>query len=127
MKFMKLLMLLIFLSACSAQDNTFLGKEYELSDVKDGAKITLGFDVKEKRFYGDSAVNRYFGTYNTSEDNFVFEGVGATMMAGPQNLMEIEQEYLQSLANVKKFKLTGKKLYLCFDNGKELVFNEISK
>ncbi|MBE6452438.1 MAG: META domain-containing protein [Alphaproteobacteria bacterium] len=126
-KFIRCLVLFVMISACSAQNNDFMGKEYKLSDVKNDAKITLGFDIKENRFYGDSAVNRYFGTYNVSEDNFVFDSVGSTMMAGPQDMMEIEQQYLQNLAKVKKFKVEENKLFLIFENGEQLIFEEISK
>ena len=41
------------------------------------------------------------------------------MMAGPQELMTAEQEYLQFLPTVKHFKLT-----LSGADGKELVFEE---
>ena len=46
------------------------------------------------------------------------------MMAGPQELMTAEQEYLQFLPTVKHFKLDGEKLTLSGADGKELVFEE---
>ena len=102
------------------------GKKYELLLNTDEGKITIGFDAKENRFYGQSAVNRYFGIYDADNNELKLGAVGATMMMGPQSLMELEMQYLQDLAKVKKYKLDGKKLYLYTDDGKELVFEEVS-
>ena len=112
--------------ACAKIDNGFNGKEYQLiMNLKEG-KITIGFDAKESRFYGQSAVNRYFGAYELNDNKIKFGTVGATMMMGAPNLMEIESQYLQDLARVNKYKLEDKKLYLYTDDGKELVFAEVS-
>ena len=44
------------------------------------------------------------------------------MMAGPENLMKTESDYLQFLGTVKKYKLEANKLYLIGD--KVLEFEE---
>ena len=47
-------------------------------------------------------------------------------MAGPENLMKIEREFLKLLENSKKIKLSNQKtLVLTTDKGKTLIFEKI--
>ena len=49
-------------------------------------------------------------------------------MAGPENLMKIEREFLELLGNSKKVKLSGQKtLVLTTDKGKTLTFEKVNK
>lgn len=121
-----LFIVLMMIVACAKKTDNFNGKEYELMMSSAEAEITIGFDKKENRCHGQSAVNRYFGSYELTDNEIKFGAVGATMMMGPQSLMELEMQYLQDLAKVKKYKLEDKKLYLYTDDGKELVFEEVS-
>lgn len=124
-KFMSLIAGILMISACSAQEpDSFSGKEYKLTQAPNNAEITLGFDGKENRYFGKSAVNNYFGAYTLEGENLSFGPAGATMMAGPEPLMEAEREYLQFLADVKSYKLEDKKLILNGAEGKTLVFEE---
>lgn len=124
-KFMSLIAGILMFSACSAQEpNSFIGKEYKLTQAPNNAEITLGFDGKENRYFGKAAVNNYFGAYTLEGENLSFGPAGATMMAGPEPLMTAEQEYLQFLSDVKSYKLEGNKLILTGAEGKTLTFEE---
>lgn len=127
-KILSLLAGILMFSACSAQEpDSFIGKEYKLTQAPNNAEITLGFDGKENRYFGKAAVNNYFGAYTLEGENLSFGPAGATMMAGPEVLMTAEQEYLQFLADVKSYKLEGNKLILTGADGKTLVFEETGK
>ena len=124
-KILSLLAGVLLFAACSSQEqNSFVGKEYKLTQAPNNTEISLGFDGKENRYFGKSAVNNYFGAYTLEGENLSFGPAGATMMAGPEPLMKAEQEYLQFLADVKSYKLEGKKLILNATDGKTLTFEE---
>lgn len=123
-KFLSAMFILFLTAACSAQENSFKGKEYKMEDAVNKAEITLGFDAKENRFFG-KVVNNYFGQYEVDGHTIKFGPAGATMMAGPQNLMKAESQYLMTLPTVNSFVLDGKKLILKTNDGKELIFDEM--
>ena len=98
------------------------GKNMKLQ-MKNEEQITLSFT--ENEINGNAGINNYFGTYKISSDNISIQGIGATEMAGPDNLMRIEGEYLALLENVKKIKLINQKtLVLTTDKGKTLTFEK---
>lgn len=126
-KFIYAFFALFMLAACQEKDTTFVGNEYKLLNAPDNAEITLGFDGASDRFFGKAAINRYFGTYKSEGNNLTFGPAGATMMAGPEELMKAEYQYLTSLADIKTFKLDGTKLILINDKGEELTFEKTGK
>ena len=116
----------IFLAACTSQSaDSFVGKEYKLQNAPDNAEITIGFAAKETRFFGVAAINNYFGSYQLNGGKITLEPAGSTMMAGPEELMKAEQDYLHFLPTVVSYKLNGKFLTIVGENDKELVFEEI--
>lgn len=124
-KWINSLLGMIMLVSCTAQTaDSFVGKEYKLQNAPDNAEITIGFDAKENRFFGVAAINNYFGSYMLNADKLTLEPAGSTMMAGPEELMKAEQDYLQFLPTVTTYKLDGKKLTIIGSAGKELVFEE---
>lgn len=58
-------------------------------------------------FSGNSGVNNYFGTVilDTAGGKLTFSPLGTTRMAGPENMMTQEQQYLAALANVTGYKI----------------------
>lgn len=126
---MKKLLTLIFaalmFTACTKGTDTFVGKEYKLTNAENNADITLGFMQKDNRFFGKAAVNRYFGTYKLEGESLSFSPAGSTMMMGPRDQMEAEQHYLKAISNVTSYKLDGKKLTIKNADGQSLVFEEI--
>ena len=118
------LSLLFMLTACSGDDAMFENMAYKLQSAPKDAEITLGFDGKDKQFFGCSAINRYFGSYKTSGNQLSFDTAGTTMMSGPEDLMNAEQEYLQFLSEVKTYQLDGNLLILSKANGENLIFEK---
>ena len=119
---------MFMITACNKNTaETFAGKEYKLADANPGVEITLGFATNEPRFFGKAAVNRYFGNYTVEGDKLKLSAAGSTMMAGPKELMEAEQNYLKALGMVESYKLNGKKLAIKTSDGKTLVFDEIGR
>ena len=121
-KIVYVLSLLFMITACNGDNTTFENNAYKLRNAKNGAEITLGFDGKDKRFFGRSAINRYFGTYKTEGDRLTFGPAGSTMMAGPGHLMAAEREYMQFLPQVATYRLDGNRLILSKANGESMVF-----
>ena len=86
-------------------------------------RITLNFS--EDRIHGDSGVNNYFSNYVMTSDNIVVGPIGSTKMAGPDNFMKLESQYLNILQNSKKIKLNNNRLTFTTDDGKILTFKEM--
>ena len=125
-KLLNLFCAVVMLAACSSQDASFKGKEYKLTNAPENAEITLGFDKTENRFFGH-VVNNYFGTYEVKGTALKFGPAGVTMMAGPENLMKAESQYLMMLPKVNAFVLEENKLTLKTTDGQELVYEEMNK
>lgn len=123
-KFLSVFLCILIMSGCGAKAESFKGKEYKLRNAENNAEIILGFGADGNRFFG-KVVNNYFGTYAVEKDNISFGPAGATMMMGPEALMDAESNYLQMLPAITSFSLDGKKLVLKTADGKELVFEEI--
>lgn len=111
---------LTLLACC--EKNQSLDGEYKMLKAPDEAQITIGFEGS--RYFGQSAINRYFGTFEKDGNHITFGPAGATMMAGPENLMKIEHEYLQNLAKVNSFSLKGKTLTLSGPNNISFSFEK---
>lgn len=109
--------------SCSKSADTFKGKMYKLTTSPSDMNITLGFDENENRFFG-KALNNYFGSYSIDGNEMIFGAIGTTMMAGPENMMQAESNYLAALPNVNGYSLSGKKLVLKTSAGEELIFEE---
>ncbi len=117
-------MFALLITACSSSESSFKGKEYKMNDATNNAEITLAFDAKENRFFG-KVINNYFGRYELDGNNIKFGPAGATMMAGPENLMKVESQYLMTLPKVNAFVLEDKSLTLKTTDGQSLVFEEV--
>ncbi len=116
---------LMLVAACSKEPASINGKEYKLVNTPDNAVVTIAFEETGDKFSGQAPVNRYFGSYVIEGEAFTFGPAGSTMMAGPENLMKAEYEYLQFLPTVKTYKVDGKKLTLSNEAQEELIFEEI--
>lgn len=118
---------LFMLAACDGGNTTIEGHKYKLRNGEPSAEITINFDGNENRFYGLSAINRYFGSYKTDGDKITLGAVGSTMMAGPEKLMAAERNYLHFLSEVKTYRLDGNRLVLSKANGESLVFEKVGR
>ncbi|MDO5845163.1 MAG: META domain-containing protein, partial [Methanocorpusculum sp.] len=72
-------------------------------------------------FSGNSGVNQYFGKITADNGKIEFGTIGSTMMAGPEDAMKAESEYLAALENVTGYKIVDGKLVLTDKNGKTLL------
>ena len=98
------------------------GREFFI--VTDGynKKASIGF--QGDRVYGFSGINRYFGNYQISGGKFIFSDFGLTQMAGSEDEMTKELQFLDLLKNNKSVKLSGGTLTLISNEGIELVFKD---
>ena len=102
------------------------GKDISKLISKNDNNITLSFN--ENGINGNSGINNYFGDYEIVNNNIKVGPLGSTRMAGPENLMKVEREFLELLGNSKKVKLSDQKtLVLTTDKGKTLTFEKVNK
>jgi heat shock protein HslJ len=95
-------------------------------EVSKDVSITLRVDAAGQ-VSGRSAVNRYFGKLlytDAGELAIGSGGLGSTRMAGPPEHMELEKDYLETLARVRTVRRTEKTLTLSSPDGTYvLTFN----
>ena len=96
------------------------GREFMI--VTDGYNKQVSIGFKGDRVYGFSGINRYFGNYQISGGKFVFSDFGLTQMAGSEEEMTKELQFLDLLRKNKSIKLSGDTLTLVSTEGIELVF-----
>ena len=72
-------------------------------------------------FNGQAPVNLYFGTATIDGNSLSFGTVGATKMAGPEDLMTAENEFFAALNNVTGYKIADGKLVLTDKDGNTLL------
>ena len=102
------------------------GKDVSKLISKNENNITLSFN--ENGINGNSGINNYFGACEIVNNNIKVGPLGSTRMAGPENLMKVEREFLELLGNSKKVKLSDQKtLILTTDKGKTLTFEKVNK
>jgi heat shock protein HslJ len=82
------------------------------------AKITIVFG-EDGRFHGSAGCNRYFGTYEVGTDHSLSTGkTGSTMMMCPDEIMDWESRYLQTLKHISSYR-TENMLLMLFHDGEE--------
>lgn len=90
----------------------------------EGADITLSFDANEMRVNGQ-VVNLYNGSYEADGGNIKFSPFASTMMMGPMDAMQTEQDYFQFMTTVETYDLSDGRLTLRNADGKEIVFQQV--
>ena len=74
---------------------------------------------------GNSGVNTFNGPYKAPSDGVLtFGTLASTMMAGPENAMQQEQDFLKALSATKKFTTDNGNLVLMDDNETKLAVLE---
>lgn len=97
------------------------GREWVLQELSGGAvagdaMVTLLID--EGQISGSSGCNRYVGAVDLAERSLMFESeIARTMMACPDELMELEEAYLAALATVADWSMADDTLILLDDAG----------
>lgn len=84
-----------------------LGGEDTLPDTE--ITITLTEDGK---VFGRATVNNYFASWIEAGDLILFSGGGSTMMAGPEEYMKQESDFLDLLKRVRRYEVQDNELIL---------------
>ncbi len=115
------------LAACgdNAQNPEML-KGTNFVSAQPGVDISLSFDPEEMRVYG-RVVNLYNGGYQADGNEIKFGEIASTMMMGPADAMETEQEYFQFIPTVEKYEFADGKLTLIGNDGKEIIFVQVEE
>ena len=61
----------------------------------------------EGRVVGHGGCNRFFGSYKVEGDRLHFSALGATKMACPGDIGDLEDAFFNVLGSVRRFKLSG--------------------
>jgi heat shock protein HslJ len=107
-----LVALVALLSGCGGDDNapnapTMLQGTWKLETLN-GAKsdpaVVSTLTMNDGTANGNAGVNTFNGSYSAPSDGVLtFGPLATTMMAGPDNAMKQEQDFLKALADTKKF------------------------
>ncbi len=90
-----------------------LGRDHPLPE---DVEISLVF--QDDRVSGRSACNSYFaGVVSPNPGGLRFNGMGATRMACPEAVMDLERRYLSTLAGASGYRFLGGRLVVSCDTG----------
>lgn len=84
------------------------GKVYHLTAPYKNTEITITFSGNS--FSGFAGVNNYFGNIEIKDNQIIIKDIGRTRMAGPEKLMDIEEDYIKSLQASNKLSVNKKEL-----------------
>lgn len=98
-----------------------LGKEFSLTNMYTGKDVTIAFS-DTNMIGGKSAVNNYFTEFTLDGDKISFKALGSTKMAGPEEDMAVEDEYLQILSGADTISLNGDVLTITTASGTNLIY-----
>lgn len=124
--FIFILVTSIILMACSSVNTSkkstelLFNKSFTLVEPFENDLININFD--EKRVYGHSGVNRFFGPYHLKDDSIQIGPLASTMMAGPQKDMDNEQMILKTLNSATSYSYSNNLLIITSSNGEFLKF-----
>ena len=84
------------------------GKVYHLTAPYKNTEITITFSGNS--FSGFAGVNNYFGSIEIKDNQIIIKDIGRTRMAGPEKLMNTEEDYIKSLQASNKLSVNKKEL-----------------
>lgn len=125
----------IFAVSCGQSSNTttetantavitvddLLGKEFALTNMYEGKTVTIAFSATNM-LGGKSAVNNYFTGFSLEGNKLKLNALASTKMAGPEEDMAIENEYLQILNGADTIALEGDVLTITTTSGTNLIY-----
>ena len=109
-----LLLTLIIAAACQSRMDVAgelkkaNGKVYHLTAPYKNTEITITFSGNS--FSGFAGVNNYFGNIEIKNNQIFIKDIGRTRMAGPEKLMNIEEDYIKSLQASNKLSVNKNEL-----------------
>ena len=100
-----------------------LGEEYRLVQIVVGGNEVLLPDkpmitlklVTETVMAGKASLNLYFAGFDLDDQNHIYwqkPGIASTLMAGPPELMQLEQTFFAAVASTKTVSVAGANLVL---------------
>lgn len=98
-----------------------LGKEYALTNMYEGKEVTISFS-DTNMLGGKSAVNNYFTEFSLDGNKIKLNALASTKMAGPEEDMAVETEYLQILNGADTISLDGDVLTITTTSGTNLIY-----
>jgi len=110
------------LVACAnAQAGGLVGSEWRPvsigeAPVPEDVEIFVRFEA-DGALKGNGGCNNFFGSYQTSESSFEVGPLGATRMACPEAIMDMEDAFMSALQAGKSFKRERIKLELFDEHG----------
>lgn len=115
-------------TANTAEQNTvmitvddLLGKEFALTNMYEGKEVTIAFSATNM-LGGKSVINNYFGGFTLEGDKIKLSPMASTKMAGPEEDMNAEMEYLQILNGADTIALDGDVLTITTTSGTNLIY-----
>jgi heat shock protein HslJ len=80
--------------------------------------VEISVVFQDDKVSGGSGCNSYFaGVVSSSPGELGFNGMGATRMACPETVMDLERRYLKALANATGYRFLAGRLVLSCDTG----------
>ena len=126
----------IFAVSCGQSSNTttetanaamitvddLLGKEFALTNMYEGKEVTIAFSATNE-LSGKAVINYYFGGFTLEGDKIkLSDDMGSTKMAGPEEDMNAEMEYLKILNGADTIALDGDVLTITTASGTNLIY-----
>ncbi len=115
-------------SKSGGQGGTFEGIDWVLLSYDTGSGmrgVPLGVNVDARfesgRVSGSSGVNTYSAAYRSSGSSLTISQAVSTMMAGPPEAMQVEQDYLAALSRSSTYTASGDTLTIYDSDGKEIL------
>lgn len=96
----------------SCSNNVDLNGDWKITSVgseileSSEAQPTLSFNSETGRIHGYTGVNIVNGNYSLEGRKLSINGIGATMMAGPDKEMELERNILTTIEQATKTQMT---------------------
>ncbi|PQB05626.1 META domain-containing protein [Aureitalea marina] len=80
--------------------------------IPENIEVNFALDTVESKVSGKSACNNFFGAYLSEGEELSFAKLASTMMACPEEQMELEQQFLSTMELVGSYRWSDDKLEL---------------
>ena len=90
----------------------FRVKSVQGKEVPESMEVNFVLDTLESKVAGKSACNRFFGSYLSEGEELSFGKLASTMMACPEDQMQMEQEFLSAMEQVGSYRWNDNQIQL---------------
>ncbi|UAB81798.1 META domain-containing protein [Marixanthomonas sp. SCSIO 43207] len=129
---LSLLVITLFFSSCDetkkvidVAGNVQLSGNYTVNSIEGNAlsaiKPSLSFAALSGRVSGDAGCNTYFADYSTNVNSLTIGEVASTKKACAKNIMQVENRFLETLANVGGYRIQDNVLTLYAKNDQSVL------